>query len=1109
MITLTDTAARRRALTDLDASLLVEAAAGTGKTALMAGRVTALLAAGAEPASIAAITFTDLAASELSARVHLYVAELLKGEVPAPLRIALPDGLTAARRAALGRAAGRLDQLTAATIHSFCRSVICSHAVEADIDPGAQILDAAGAAAAFDSVFEQWLKRRLGAPVRPNDPIAIISCADPLGVSSRLQVLARFRLRYRGAAPPPANLGGRPDIELVEAVGAFRQWAQAQPAEPDTLALVADLEALAEHFAGSFEAEPDFQTLWGLAHPARLACMRRRAFKLRPARLRGAWRRVAGPERGPVLCEEAERQFAIVDGRYRAILGRVATALCATLSAELDEVLGGYAALKRAAAMLDFDDLLELASNLVRAHEPVRLALGRRYRHILVDEFQDTDPLQAEILFRIAADDLAPRWQDGAVRAGALFLVGDPKQSIYRFRGADIACYREARAAFERRWPGNVLRLAANFRSRPGIIEHVNRCFAGPLSAHGQPGYVALEATLDAVGAGAAAARLAIRVRSDASPNEVRDAEADAIAEACARLIGNLLVRGDDGIIGPLAPGGVALLAPTGAELWRYERALEARGLPLASQAGKGMFRRQEVQDVVALVRALADAGDTLAFGALMRGPLVGLTDEEILDIAAVLPQRAEREAPPRFSILTDPAHVGHPGARRALSILRDLRRKAWAATPASLLAEAAERLALGPIMAARDGGGLRALTNVEAMIERARSYDVAGLDCFARDLGRDWNLGISCAEGRLDGDGDAIELITIHSAKGLEWPVVIPINFATRMRSRDTFVHRADDRTLHWVLGEVVPPDLEAALRQDEEGQARERERMLYVACTRARELLVLPELSHADPQCWARVIDMAHRDLPLLDLSVPPVAPAAGATEPQNLQTEQAFAVERGAIDVAAVSVTWVRPSDDDPDRIAVVEAVPSEPGDAPEAAAPVGAGRLRGLLLHKVIEEVLTGELDDAVDAFSARAAELAAEMPVEPGGGAVLPDAGEIAATAWRALRLPEVEALRPSLVSEWPVYAMLDHGAALRALAGRLDAVAFDGARADVVVDWKSDFDPSERDMGNHARQLQDYMRATGAARGLLVYMTPGVVRPVCVDGDGRQASAIA
>lgn len=648
-----------------------------------------------------------------------------------------------------------------------------------------------------------------------------------------------------------------------------------------------------------------------------------------------------------------------------------------------------------------------------------------------------------------------------------------------------------------RRWPDNIVQITANFRSRPAILTHINSCFAAPLPGRNQPGYVALTPTLDPPCHDfPCVAKIAMELPPNARSSEIRDAEAEAVAELCARLIGNVDVRDDEGELAPLTPGGIALLAPTGAELWRYERALEARGLPIASQAGKGLFRRQEVQDMLALARVLADAGDTLAFGALMRGPLVGLTEEELLDITAALPMPANRpEAMPRFSVRTPADQVGHPTASEALSILQDLRRRARATTPALLLAEAVERLSVRPILSAREGDHSgRAAANVEAVLERARPYGVRGLKRFVRDLNRDWRLGLTCSEGRVDAEGDAIEIITIHSAKGLEWPVVIPINAATMLRSRERFVHRVDDDSLHWVIGDVVPPELMAALRADDESLMRERERLWYVACTRARELLIVPELPPAEQNSWARVVDLAHRALPELDVSHMPPAPAPTVADPPNAQTAEVFAAEAAAIDDDAVPLTWIRPSDQDPDRLRVTEAVALEAGEAPHANAPVGAGRVRGLLLHKLMEEVLTGELSEDLAGFVARAHALLAELVLDPTNEAVLPNPEEIGATVLHTLQLPEVAALRDRLIPEWPVYGLLAGRAEPSALAGRIDAIAFACDAAEVVVDWKSGIDPTEADMRLHAGQLEDYLRATGAARGAVVYMTPGTVR---------------
>ena len=392
-------------------------------------------------------------------------------------------------------------------------------------------------------------------------------------------------------------------------------------------------------------------------------------------------------------------------------------------------------------------------------------------------------------------------------------------------------------------------------------------------------------------------------------------------------------------------------------------------------------------------------------------------------------------------------------------------------------------------------------------MLERARPYSVKGLKRFVRDLSRDWRLGAACNEGRVDADGDAIELITIHSAKGLEWPVVIPINTATLLRSREQFVHRADDDTLHWVIGDVVPPELLAAIETDNESLMRERERLWYVACTRARELLIVPELPQAEQKSWARILDLGHDALPSLDLSHMTATPVPINIDPPNAQSAELFAAERATIDAAAVPLTWVRPSDHDPDRISAIEAIALEAGDAPEVDVPVGAGRVRGLLLHKLMEEVLTGELAEEAGQFASRVRELLAELVLDPDDGGALPDAGEIAATAWRTLQLPEVAALRTRLVPEWPIYGLFADGGDPRALAGRIDAIAYEGDRAEVVIDWKSDVDPDETEMRLHAEQLEDYLRATGAARGALVYMTPGFIRwvgvpPGAVPGEG-------
>jgi ATP-dependent exoDNAse (exonuclease V) beta subunit len=1092
-----DNASRIRAITEFGSTLLVEAAAGTGKTALMAARVTFMLAEGIAPNRIAAITFTEPAASALAERVHHYIEELLRGECPKPLLAALPKGLSETQAANLRVAAARLDEITVATIHAFCRTIISSYAVEADIDPGARILDGDQQSAAIAEIFERWLKRRLDGTASETDAIAVLSKDNPRKVADTLRELALRRLEFRTAKTLPADLSGRPDTDLTDAIGDFRRWYGSRPQEGKTGELIDDLEQLGRHFEDSFKTPPDFARLWALAHPPRIdRIMYRRNLDLREPRFKSTWQKISGKDEGATLNDEAMAFFAEIKRLYATILGRVGAAVIARLAVELDEFLKDYEEFKRAAAFLDFDGLLERAQRLVTTHEEVRRELGKRYVHILVDEFQDTDPVQSEILFQIAAEETSANWIDNRLRPGALFVVGDPKQSIYRFRGADIDAYQLVRAAIKKRWPDNIIEITANFRSRPGILSHVNASFERPLAGADQPGYVALTPFLDEVKRDIPpVVRFAVDATRDARADELRDSEAEAVALACRRLIGNFEIEEQDGTTRKLRAGDITLLSPTRTELWRYERALEEAGVAIASQAGKGLFRRQETQDLLALARLLADPADTLALGALLRGPFVGLSDEVLLDITAALPSEEDGERTPRLSLYTDPDLIAHALARETLIILRDLRGRALAATPAVLLTEAAERLRLRAILALREPeSGGRAIANIEAFIERARTYAGRGLKAFVRDATRDLEQMRAASEGQLDVEGDAINIITLHSAKGLEWPVVIPINMATQPRPRDTFVHRVSDNTLHMMLGDVASPELTDALDREDQMLRREQERLWYVTCTRARELLLIPQLGEAGEKSWARIIDHQFDRLPALQVARLPLMPfETKGAEPANTQSSEVFEAERARIAVASKPLVWVRPSDEDDDRATVIEALVSEPGDAPETEAPIGAGRLRGLVLHKLLEEILTDEVGDDERSLAVRAAKLTEELAVEEEEGVVLADTTEMARCVRQALHLKDIAELRPRLVPEWPIYGLMG-SRGTQAIAGRVDAVAIDEGRADIVIDWKSDIAPTETTIAKHRAQLSQYLAVTDTERGALVYLTTGQIR---------------
>nr|WP_249787545.1 UvrD-helicase domain-containing protein [Bradyrhizobium sp. NBAIM03] len=1100
-----DAVERNRVLTELDKTLLVEAAAGTGKTSLIAGRVVMLMLHGAPPRSIAAITFTELAASELSLRIREYATQLMAGDIPKVLRGAVSLDLLNDRRATLSSAIDAFDEMTACTIHAFCQQIIMAYAVETALDPGSQMMDGPAADAMFESVISGWLFDRLSQGTgKGEDPIAVLSKFEPLKVVKDSFDLARLKLAHPDAGTVPVDLSLRKDVDFVESVRAFRRWQANYPKERSTGTLIAEFETLAAFYENCFETQPTFARLWELADPPRTASMKWNEFTFTEPRNLGRWKSAYGKDNGPGLSQQADEHFRTCVTQFAELLGQIGDAMVGQMSRALDPVTDLYTDRKEDAAVLDFDDLLRRAHALVTTNDVVRKAVGQRFAYILVDEFQDTDPIQASILFSIAARTMPERWQDADLRDGALFVVGDPKQSIYAFRGADIDSYNQAKRAIARLGDDRIIHVGANFRCQPGIIDYVNSVFQPVLDADGQPSYRALTATRDGAFHGLACASLvAIGDGQKARMAQQRDDEAALVAQMCSRLIGAIEIEDEHtGDRRRLEAGDIALLAPTGTELWRYERALEARGLAVASQAGKTLFLQQEIQDVLALLRALADSRDRLAFGAFMRGPMVGLTDEELLDIAEDV-HLAGPDASPTglFDITTPPALVSHRVARSVLKILQKLRGRVNVTTPRVLLAEAIEQLQLRVALSARSGNNraARSLANLDRIIELARPFDVRGLRAFVRHLQSDWDRRASRQEGRIDASRDAVEIVTIHSAKGLEWPVVIPINMGTQARPSERFVHRQSDNTLHWVIGGVSSSALTLAREEQARRQALENQRMWYVACTRARDLLVVPYLSSAGPAAWSKLLNLRFdllEELKFDALEQQPITGSEAVVSPQNADT---FVRQAAIVRAATPALRWINPSAHDADRADILTPVrATEPSSTFEYVEPVGAGRLRGLILHKLMEELLTGELSPQDD-IALRAERLRDELvAIEPPDGP-LPIPSELATTALQTFHLPYVQRLLPILVPEFSVWGEPDPG---NLLAGRVDAIAIDEGTVLEVLDWKSDRDTSlHRTV--YVQQLQYYLQATSAPRGAIVYMTTGEIVPVLLQIEGK------
>ncbi|QDM40641.1 UvrD-helicase domain-containing protein [Altererythrobacter sp. TH136] len=1114
---LSDESARVAALTEHERTFLVEAGAGSGKTALMAGRLVLLLAGGAAPNSIAAVTFTELAASELLERIRDFVDDLLAGSVPAEMSAAIPDGLSLRQREALEVAAGNLDQVTCTTIHGFCQRLITPYPVEAGIDPGASLMDPGEVELMFDEAVDRWIRNALDS--RSETIVSELVFQDPTKATELVWTIASALRKNRELRAPDVEPLLPKISALKEAAKGYASFvAGAQVAEPESKAAA---EAFASMSREASFAETD-QSAAALVRLVTLAadkslCTAKGSFRAYQKRTKWeAAARVSGVSKTDAaeLNSKAEDHHATCCARWTAMLETAASHILAGLMIELRPVAEQFQETKRISALLDFDDLIHSARRLLRDHSAVRDALSDRFKHVLVDEFQDTDPLQTEIFWRLCGDQRPGHnpldWPEFKIRPGSLFLVGDPKQAIYRFRGADVAAYIRAREAMVSRDPKSLLAISTNFRSCASILRYVNERFASELTVEkGQPGFAPLEAyRADPVeGLCVAALPIACAGADGKAPSSVqRDCEAEAVAEMCCRLIGSQIVVDRKTQEQRLCqPGDIALLAPGGTELWRYEEALEKRGVPVATQAGKGFFQRQEVQDLIALTRVLADGSDTLAFLSLLRGPLVGLTEEQLLDILEGQPRDpAQSGARPRLSIYLNPPEIRHPVARSVLEKLQALRRRANGTTPHQLLAEAIDVLRIRPIVLQRHGGQAeRPLANIDLFLSLSQPYSVRGMKAFAAAMSEAWEGKSRSVEGRPDAQEEAVSLVTMHASKGLEWPIVVPINTMTSGNNvRDPIIDSQSNRMFIPILG-TGPAGYEQAKKAEVAERERERLRLWYVAATRARELLVLPKLNvRPKGSSWNALMEFDLESLPLIEIEKHQPGFAVDLDAAENHQTHEMFGEEAAFIASVTPTLRWVAPSRGEgllgaPEGTAITLTIGPD-DEQGVGAREIQGGRERGLVLHKLLEEILTAEISPDPMDLSNRAEFLLQELGQEPQDNAAVGfSPQELAETVMRTVALPEIAPLLSRLVPELPVYGYrcADEGAV--AVSGIVDAllIGADGT-PELVIDWKSDVSPSTADADLYGEQVKHYLEITGIPKGLVVFVTSGMVLQV-------------
>lgn len=776
-----DQQAREAAATDLDTTFFVEAAAGTGKTTSLVARIlSAVTQRRARLHEIVAITFTEKAAGELKMRVREQLEKQLGGD-------------------ALCEALGDLERAHISTIHSFCAWILRERPVEAALDPQVAVADEIQTKLLLQEAWRRWLESELSKnPPALRRALMLDVRLEQLEELASLLVTERSRLAgARWPQPQPLDVNA-PVRQLQAAAPALQRCLKHFVAREENACRRAHtlLEVLPQLERASADRAIAVLTGLELSEPRR---------------------------KSDFDSEEAYAETKKLIKELKAVLGGFAEVAGANFLAELmawlREFVAYFQEFKRERAVLDFDDLLLKTRELLRDNDAVRAELQRRFKFLLVDEFQDTDPVQMEIVLYLAGQ-----------QPGKLFVVGDPKQSIYSFRGADIEMYAAARRKIERQ--GRQLVFCQNFRSKSTILDWVNAVFGVMIQKPGdgdyQPGYIPLAAS---EGLRTDEARVTVlrpkQLEEKIPIAEARRAEATAIARYLK----------EQTAAGTFRCGDVAVLLRSFTAVEVFCDALLEHGLPYRVLGGKGYYQRQEIQTLSSLLCCLDNPADKLNLIAVLRSPLFGWTDELIFVTSAGAGldylRAAEEKEPPQV--------------RQSFALLRELHEQRHQCSVAGFIERVYARAKLCEAFFACGPDGAQSVANLLKALELARQLEAAGLHSvrsFVRHL-RETVLGGIEEEPSpaAEETEDVIRILSIHKSKGLEFPVVVLADLAgSSSDSGVKLLFSRSGNTVELRFAGWRTAGFDAASAEQKKREQAEEIRLLYVAATRAKERLVIP---------------------------------------------------------------------------------------------------------------------------------------------------------------------------------------------------------------------------------------------------------------------------
>lgn len=844
---------------ELDKSMVVEAAAGTGKTTELVGRIVALIRnRRATIREIVAVTFSEKAAGELKLRVREELERARGREA---------DGSEA--RQLLENAIVDFEEAHVSTIHGFCSELLRERPVEARVDPAFAVLTDAQAERLFEEAFSSWLHEQLAAPDE--------------GVRRSLRRPVRRRWNDEEEEGPIERLR-RAARELREWRDHAAAWSRpSYDRVADIKRLIVQLREFAALVARPINRNDNFaaDTRLACAVSAEIERQRRAVGDMVPEGVYDAWEaalvglidnwKFSHPKKGSgaafaigVTRQQAHDAHAQLLSGLKEFRDHANADIAARLHQEMQECTARYERRKAEAGALDFLDLLLKARELVRDNAAVRREFRERFRVILIDEFQDTDPVQADLLSLLTESD------SGALRPGALFIVGDPKQSIYRFRRADVGAYRRISDRLRRKDAVEVT-LQTSFRSVPAIQHFVNASFAAEMKGDTealQADYVPLLADRAEVTEQPSVIALPIPRpysfrygRPEITQAALGASQPTAIGEFVAWMLSDACTWTveDAGARRRIRASDICLLFRRFVhyrdDITRaYVDALEARGLPHLLVGGKTFHEREEVDAIRTALTAIEWPEDELSVYAVLHGPLFAIGEDELLEYHSIArqfhPYRIPIDLPDRL------APIG-----KALTTLRELHgarnHRPVIDTLGRLMATT--RAHAGFVLWQ---GGEQVLANVLQISDLARRYDVEGGLSFRGfvDLLRDTSKRAEAPEAPILEPGtEGVRLMTVHKAKGLEFPVVILADIGCKLSRDDASRYLDTERRLcAFRMGDWSPRDLiehnEREARRDE----AEGVRLAYVAATRARDIVVVPAVGDGPYQDgWVRPLN------------------------------------------------------------------------------------------------------------------------------------------------------------------------------------------------------------------------------------------------------------